>query len=263
MTARAENYKNTAMSQPQPKTKESDLIDTLNGLSLDDGKNPFILNRLAKQAQSLASVNPATSYVCQGIISFFQNKPKDVMRLFGNAIKVSPQNSMPIHNYAVTLKKMGFYKESLQYADTAYSLNHSNQLFHETALIANIFNGKFDTAHELLLDASKLRLNSDQITSANNILKFIYGNYISPADFVKLQDVAYDLLHSKHIFIMKTFLAICEDEDSMFLSYEMLLDKPVSEIVDLSVMLAEALAQESSLNDISGKINISFSPWCE
>ncbi|MBF0634249.1 MAG: hypothetical protein HQK85_06320, partial [Nitrospinae bacterium] len=151
----------------------------------------------------------------------------------------------------------------LQYADKAYKLNKSDLDNLETALFANFLNGEFDATHELILEASKLRFDSKRITSANNALEFVRSNSIFPAEFLKLQDTAYSLLHSSNIFIMKPTLTICEDEDSIFLSYEILLDKPVSEIVDLSVMLAEALAQEPSLNDISGKINISFSPWCD
>ena len=220
-----------------------------------------MLNRLAKEAQSLASVDPATSYVCQGIISFFQNKPEDVRRLFRKAIKISPANSMPVHNYAVTLNKMGYYEEALEHADNAHRLNKADQLFHETALITNIMNGKFNTANELLLEAPKLHLNSDRIASANNILQFIQSNSISPSDFLKLQDTAYDLLHSKHIFIMKTSLGISEDEDSTCLSYQILLDKPVREIIDLDVMHTQALAQEPSLLEISNKVVIYFTSW--
>jgi len=170
---------------------------------------------------------------------------------------------MPVYNYAVMLAGMGFYKEHLQYADTAYKLNQADPLFLVAALRANILNGKFDTAHELLLGASKLRLNSDRITMLNNILQFIQSNSISPSDFVKLQDTAYGLLHSRNIFIMKPSLEILEDEDSMFLSYEILIDKPVMEIIDLSVMHARALAQEPSLLEISDNVIISFSSWCE
>jgi hypothetical protein len=62
---------------------------------------------------------------------------------------------------------------------------------------------------------------------------------------------------------MKPSLEILEDEDSMFLSYQILLDKPVREIVDLCVMHAQALAQEPSLLEISDNVIISFSSWCE
>jgi tetratricopeptide (TPR) repeat protein len=263
LTAQGKAYKKIAMSKAQPKTKAEELLGKILALSLEERKNELTLKRLTKAAQALASVDPADSYVCQGTISFYDNKPDDARQYFAKAIKLSHRDSIPVYNFAIMLADMGFYNEHLQYADTAYKLNKTDPVFLVAALRANIVNGKFDTARELLLSASKLRLNSDRITMLNNILQFIQGNSISPSDFVKLQDTAYDLLHSQKIFIMKPTLEILEDEDSIFLSYEILLDKPVMEIVDLSVMLAEALAREPSLNDISGKINISFSPWCD
>jgi tetratricopeptide (TPR) repeat protein len=251
------------MSKPQPKTKAEELFKQVNGLSLDDRKSGFMLKRLTKEAQSIASVDPVVSSMCLGIISFFENKHDDAMRLFSNALKISPGDSLPVQNYAVILFQMGFYKESLQYANTAYKLNKADTDCLDTAIFANNLNGNFDTVHELLLRASKLRLNSDHITMDNNILQFMRSNSISPSDFVKLQDTAYSLLHSRNIFIMKPSLEILEDEDSMFLSYEILIDKPVMEIVDLSVMHARALAQEPSLLEISDKVIISFTSWCE
>lgn len=251
------------MSKAQPKTKASELIATLNGLSLEERKKPFTLKRLEREAKSIASVDPGASYMCQGIISFFQNKPDDVRRLFNKSIKISSGHSTPIFNYAVTLKKMGFYKEHLQYANTAYNLDQADLVCFAETIFGNILNGNFDTAHELLVKASKLRLNSDQIIIDNNILQFIQSNSISQSDFVKLQDTAYDLLHSKNIFVMKPTLAISEDEDSTCLSYQILLDKPVHEIVDLDVMHAQALAREPSLLEISNKVVIYFTSWCD
>lgn len=251
------------MSKPQPKSKAEELLDKILALSLEERKNAFTLKLLAKEAQSIASVDPVVSYRCMGVISVFENKPDDAKRLFTNAIKISQGNSIPLQNYSVMLGQMGFYRESLQYADKAYKLNKSDLDNLETALFANFLNGEFDATHELILEASKLRFDSKRITSANNALEFVRSNSISPAEFLKLQDTAYSLLHSKNIFIMKPTLTICEDEDSMFLSYQILLDKPVMEIIDLSVMHAEVLANNPSLNDISDKINISFSPWCD
>lgn len=251
------------MSKAQPKTKAEYLFDQIKGLSLDDRKSEFTLKRLAKEAQSLASIDRSASDWCMGVLSAYENKPDDAMRLFTNAIKISQGDSILLQNYSVILSQMGFFKESLQYADKAYRLNKSNLKNLETALFANIVNGEFDATQELLSAASKMRFDSERITSANEILEFVRANSISPSEFLKLQDVAYSSLHSNNIFIMKPSLKICEDEDSMFVSYQILLDKPVMEIVDLSVMLAEALAQTPHLNDISDKINISFSPWCD
>lgn len=263
MTAQGKAYKNIAMSQPQPKSKAEELFNIIETLSLEERKDQLTLKRLAREAKSLASVDAVASYICLGTISFYENKPEEVKNLFTKAIKISPGDSSLFRNYAVTLGEMGFYKEHLQYANTAYKLDQADLNCLDELTFGNTLNGNFDTAFELLLRVSKLRFNSARITSANDILQFILSSSISPSDFVKLQDVAYSLLHSRDIFIMKPSLEILEDEDSMFLSYEILLDKPVSEIVDLSVMLAEALAHEPSLNDISGKINISFSPWCD
>jgi tetratricopeptide (TPR) repeat protein len=251
------------MSKAQPKAKAEELFNTIETLSLEERKDQLTLKRLAREAKSLASVDSVASYICQGMISFYENKPDDVRRLFDKAIKISPVNSIIAQNYAVTLNQMGFHKEHLEYADTAYKLNQDDPSHLETAIFANIVNGKFDTAYELVLRASKLRLNSDSITVRNNILQFIRSNSISPSDFVKLQDTAYNLLHSKKIFVMKPSLGISEDEDSTCLSYQILLDKPVREIVDLDVMHAQALAREPSLLEISNKVVIYFTSWCD
>lgn len=251
------------MSTPQPKTKAEELFNTIETLSLEERKDQLALKRLAREAKSLASADAVASYICLGALSFYENKPEEVKNLFTKAIKISPGDPTLFRNYAVTLGEMGFYKEHLQYANTAYELGQANLDCLNTAIFGNTLNGHFETANELLIKASKLRLNSDRITSANNILAFIRNNSISPSDFVKLQDTAYSLLHSRNIFIMKPSLEILEDEDSMFLSYEILLDKPVNEIVDLSVMLAGKLAHEPSLLEISDNVIISFSAWCE
>ncbi|MBF0635228.1 MAG: hypothetical protein HQK85_11265, partial [Nitrospinae bacterium] len=81
------------MSAPQPKTKAVELLDKIIALPLDDRKNPFTLKLLAKEAQSIASVDPVASYRCMGVISVFENKPDDAKRLFTNAIKISQGNS--------------------------------------------------------------------------------------------------------------------------------------------------------------------------
>lgn len=239
------------------------MFEQVTGLSVDDRKNKFTLKSLERQAKSLSLVDPVVSSMCLGIIFFYENKPDNVRHSFTKAIRRFPDDSILVHNYAVTLRKMGFYRESLEFADTAYRLNQTDPFFLETVYSANILNGKFDTAHELRLIATKLRLNSERITTLNNILQFIRSNSISPSYFLMLQDSAYSLLHSRNIFIMHPSLEICEDEDSMFLTYNILLDKPVSEIVDLSIMHARALAQEPSFLDISNKVIISFTSWCE
>lgn len=251
------------MSKAQPKTKAEGLFNTIETLSLEERKDQLTLKRLAREAKSLALVDAVASYICLGTLSFYENKPEEVKNLFTKAIKIFHGDSTLFRNYAVTLGEMGFYKEHLHYANTAYELDQANLDCLNMAIFGNTLNGHFETANELLIKASKLRFNSDQITAANNILQFMRSNSISPAEFLKLQDTAYSLLHSKNIFIMKPSLEISEDEDSTCLSYQILLDKPVSEIVDLDVMHAHALAQEPSLLKISNKVVIYFTSWCD
>lgn len=236
------------MSLVKAKTKGEELGERIDNLSYKDRRNPFLLNRLKKEAEDSIKVDPINAYSILGAIARFQDKIDDIHKYFKIITTKFPYDFIGYVNYCVSLMNAGYFDEAIKYAHRAYELNPTDPFCIERLIDCYWGAGKYISGMEWVLKAEGMKLEylSEKIQVFKEINSFLNEKHVSEESFVESVNLAYSLLHKNGIYHSRPNISpsfeILEDEDSKWLNYEIHLDKPVDEVVKLIVELAKVRA---------------------
>lgn len=230
---------NVAMAQP--KLKLSELAEQANGLALEPCLNDFELNKLRLEAKKLIQNDPRGAYITLGIIACIEENIDEMRESHENALRIAPNDSVALCNYARSLSFAGYYESAKTIASRLTAGDRIDGL--EFLAFLNMESGDFASSVNLLAERRVSGFaENDYIRSLAGIHKFIEEKNISTGKVKAHVSLAADLLHEYKVFFMSPHIEILEDEESEWLSYELSIRRSVDDVVKLSLELARRAA---------------------
>ncbi|VAX19797.1 hypothetical protein MNBD_NITROSPINAE02-2166 [hydrothermal vent metagenome] len=249
----------------QPKLKLNEIVEKINKLSLADRKNTFLLGQIKRDAQTLRKNDALSASIILGMVASIENNIDEMRSHHENALRINESDFFANINYAASLWKTWFLSEANDYYLKAYETNPSDYRVILNLVNNLLFMGRFKDANSWLIKLEKQFPDGqrDAKKFIEEALDFLNENKISEKDIKSYLDLAVSVLHSQGIFFTGRDVSFSEDEESRSISYEIKLDLPVRQIVDLNWKFAEKLAERDDLLDLVCKVNVSYTPWRE
>jgi tetratricopeptide (TPR) repeat protein len=253
------------MSDKQPQPKAQQLLKQISQLSREDEKNEIKMRRLRNEAESLVKqFGQANDYIALGAIDTILNNPLRVRESFNQGLSKYPNDSQLQSNYAVSLDKLGFVSEAMDYAQRAYTLHQGDLLLLNHLIGHCIQSGHLTAAQHWLEQWQRLQPNKphgylDFVEKARELL---LNFKVSDEAVVELIQIAYAVLHDNGIYyIPKKTLSIEQDECYlMWIIYDFEIPRAIDESVDLGVELADRFAQTELGTTLNDKVLVHYTP---
>jgi len=260
---KTDDIKKTMTQQLKQKTKSSELLDRINSLTTEKNVSLFTLKRFRKEADLLISqVNTPESYVALGAICTLQKDVDAVHSAFRRAIAKFGCDGELSLNYAVSLRKLGFFSDAHEYVIKAYEFREGDLTVINELILCAFELGLIREAKQWLEQWEKERPNETKQHSIAGILNAAYeivsDNNISDESVMHLFTSSVDLLHEYRIFTKVSMSRILHDDDSDWLSYEFSLPLDTDKIVDLNFTLADKLVAANLADTFNNKIVVRF-----
>jgi len=243
----------------QAKPKGVELVERINSFTSDDRKNTFLLESIKKEAKILVQSDPARAYMILGMLSCFENDMSEVHSNHQNALKLSPSDYEANLNYAQSLHVTGYFSKAKEYAEKIINKNPIGAL---NFLIKNsMMSCRFSDVLNWIDEYKKINPQQNhENEKLTKLITFLFKDKnIIDDDVEHLQKLAYSLLHKNEIYFTDKKMGILEDEESRWLSYMILMDEPVSRIVDLNEKLAKRMADENLSSNLTSSVVIMYS----
>lgn len=244
-------------SQPLPKGEE--LIEKINKLTPQDWKNAILIKGLKNEAEALKRVDAFRAYRILGMLACIEGEVPDMHSNHVKAISLEPNNFYANYDYAVSLFNIGQFSEAIGYAEKVKDADPIIIL--EFLIESSGVAGHFKDSMKWISEWKKINPNKKHRVEdlTKQTISLMKENETSSEDVERLQKLAHSLLLENNMHITKKRIEVLEDEESRWLSYMILLDEPVSEIVDLNEELAERMAEENLPSNLTSNVVIMYS----
>lgn len=244
---------------PEPKPKGKELIEKINKLTPQDRKNTILIKRLKNEAEALKRTDAFRAYRILGMLSCIEGEIPSMHSYHTKALSLEPNNYNANYDYAVSLFNIGQFSEAIGYAKKVKDANPISIL--EFLIESSGVAGHFSDSMKWIGEWKKINPNKkhrvEELTK--QIISLMKENKTLSKDVDRLQKLAHSILLENNMHITKKRMEILEDEESKWLSYMILMDEPVSEIVDLNEELAERLAEENLPSNLTSNVVIMYS----
>lgn len=233
---------------PKPKPISIEIIEELNNLSYQERHDPFILNRYKRQAKKLLMKFPNKAYKIFGVIAALE---KNIDKLHYNhelALKYTDTKASDYFNYAISLTRLGFLKESIEKAKKSYEYNDlyadNNCLLIEN----NFLLGDFDSSINYLNYWNKLmpkhkHEDTDLILDAFIILK---NSNLKQNELMKFIGGILNIFQEEGIYIQRYGVDIVEDDkNNKSLKYNYIVDINYEQLLELEEKMYQYLLNDS------------------
>jgi len=251
------------MSNKQPKAQQ--LLGQISQLSREDEKNEILMRRLRNEAESLVKQSgQANDYIALGAIDTVLNNPLRVKETFNQGIEKYPNDSQLQSNYAVSLDKLGFVSEAMDYAQRAYALLQGDLLLLNHLIGHCIHSGHLTAAKHWLAQWQRLQPNEPHgyLGFVEKARELLLQSKVSDEAVAELLQIAYAVLHDNDIYyIPKRELSIEQDECYLtWITYDIEIPRSIEESVDLGVELADRFAQTELGTRLNDKVLVHYTP---
>jgi tetratricopeptide (TPR) repeat protein len=253
------------MSYKQPHPKAHQLLGQLSQLSREDEKNEILMRRLRNEAESLVNqFGQATDYIALGAIDTVLNNPVRVKETFNQGLEKYPNDSQLQSNYAVSLDKLGFVSEAMDYAQRAYE-SHQGDLLLLNHLIGHcIQSGHLTAAKHWLEQWQRLQPNEPHgyLSFVEKARELLLKSKVSDEAVAALLQISYAVLHDNGIYYLpERELSIEQDECYLtWITYDIEIPRSIEESVDLGVELADRFAQTELGTKLNDKVLVHYTP---
>jgi tetratricopeptide (TPR) repeat protein len=197
-------YAVAIMIYKQPKAHQ--LLGQLSQLSREDEKNEILMRRLRNEAESLVNQSgQPTDYIALGAIDTVLNNPVRVKETFNQGLEKYPNDSQLQSNYAVSLDKLGFVSEAMDYAQRAYE-SHQGDLLLLNHLIGHcIQSGHLTAAKHWLEQWQRLQPNEPHgyLGFVEKARELLLKSKVSDEAVAALLQISYAVLHDNGIYYIQ------------------------------------------------------------
>ncbi|MBI5815464.1 MAG: hypothetical protein HZB29_07620 [Nitrospinae bacterium] len=245
-------------------SKAAELLERVSALSLQERRDSALLLRLSQEAEAMRSSDSLNTITSLAWISLYQNRIQEARNYYESALKQFPDEYMIHLNYAASLCAAGFFTDAYLQARLAHNINPKTPACVQLIIHILFASGRPHDALPWNNFLNKMKPHGNtaaNLTGLDSIIKYMNTNNIGDDDFEVLQKKAFSVLHKNGVYFTNNQLNLLEDEDSQWISYEIFVDKPVAQIVNLNIKHAESLAYEAQIPKAASKITFIYTSW--
>jgi tetratricopeptide (TPR) repeat protein len=234
-------------AQALPKTNE--LMDKVNSF-IEEYRLPteFEIRLLKKETDNLKNVDYCDYYQLLGMIASLENKKKDIVSNFENAIKLNPNDFVLQYNYATILRNKGLLKLSIEQAQQSLKKYPQNTEALECLFTSLNSSCRLNEAMELFKKVDdKSIFNFNDMDNFIESFKIFNQAGLSDDEARNIQELSFKLVEEKNIYVFEHVTEILNGS----VSRTIYVDVPIEDIFDLNWELAGKLANlEDSYSDV-------------
>ncbi|MEN8214966.1 MAG: hypothetical protein ABFS56_01015 [Pseudomonadota bacterium] len=257
----------TKMSNSQPLAASSKLLEQVTDIQIKKNKDEFSLYRLRREAESLVKrAGQPSDYVVLGAIQTLLNYPNKVRDTFNQAISLFPTEHQLYVNYSVSLSNLGLMSDAITYAVRAYEMCPGDLFIVNHLIGCYIGNGQLAAAKKWCGKWHQEKPQEPHKFSRviEGAIKILETSHVSEDAVTSLFQMAYSVLHDNNIYyIPDRELYIQQDDESVWIAFRIDVLRPVDEVVDLSVALAERFAETDLGKLLANKLVIGYESGLE
>lgn len=231
---------------PKLKPINSEITEKLNTLSYKERHDTFVLNRLKQQADKIIAKHPSNAYKLLGAVAALSKDIKELRYNHEMALRYSTKLSEDYYNYAVSLSKLGFKKESIVNSTLCYKHNFTDLvnldfLIENYYLIGDINNAmKYLKSWERLKPTEKYK-NAELIA---NISDAIEKSNIKQNVLMDFIEGILEIFQKNRIYIQNYGIEIIEDGNgNRILKYNYTIDMEYEQTLDIEDEIYENLSK--------------------
>jgi tetratricopeptide (TPR) repeat protein len=250
------------MKQSQPLAASSQLLKQVTEIHRKKNQDEVSLYRLRREAESLVKRSGQPSdYVVLGAIQTLLNYPDKVRDSFDLAINLFPTEYPLYVNYSVSLNNSGLIDQAITYAVMAYEMCPGDLFIINHLINCYIGNGQLALAQKWCEKWQQQKPQEPHKISQviERALQILETANVSEKVVISFFKIAYSVLHDNGIYYLPDRnLYLQQDDESEWIAFQIDILRPVDEVVDLSVALAERFAETDIGQLMANKLVIGY-----
>jgi len=245
----------------QPKKKSASLLESIHDATTQDRANDFLLKKWRREAEKLRTVDPAIAYMALGIIEGFEGNLHDCRENFQKALRLVPNDSVTIRNYAAALSGFGLFEE----AETLFrSVMASDPVGITKDIVIMKFNrGDFESSLDLIEREWKKVSPATPHSLAASATE--YAAYLKDGDvdakyLLGMNDAAFEIARTMNVFVSRVTFQIQEDEEDSWLLCELEVNADVGKVMEMELALTEKEVELDISPEQNVKLVVAYKP---
>ena len=130
-------------------TKSEEIFETLSVIANSKELNELDVKKLEREADKLLKVDAVSAYTALGALASLRGDIEEAHSQHKRALKLSSRSAQALHNYAVSLAKLGEFAAAREAVSEACMRAPDDLKMLDAMVTASIFTGHFGEAHEL------------------------------------------------------------------------------------------------------------------
>ena len=232
------------MATGQPALEGAQLVNEVVELVMSNSASSFTVAQYKKRADALLSKDLFNASLALGMLGTLAHDEAEMRKHFERAIQLRPGYNPAIGNYASSLYRMNFFSEASDKALDNYRIAPASPTAVGLAIDTCTAAFRVSTAKELLSQWEKIQPGVENKFSGgiHQALEYI-SSFQIPEKLVEQQiEFALKLLRESHHQATAWHLDFLSDEESTWMTYDLVLHEPVDVVVELNTQLAERMA---------------------
>lgn len=250
-----------------PPAISSPLVEQFTNIIQKKNQNEISLYRLSRETESLVKrTGQPNDYIVLGAIQTLLNYPNKVHETFNQAISLFPTEYQLYVNYSVSLSHLGFMSQAITYAQKAYEMCSGDLFLIDLMIAIYLGHGQLATSQIWCekWQQAKPQEPHKLLQVIESAIKILDTSQVSENAVTSLFQMAYSVLHDNGIYyIPDRKLYIQQDDESVWIAFQIDVLRPVDEVVDLSVTLAERFAETELGKPLKNKLVIGYESGLE
>jgi tetratricopeptide (TPR) repeat protein len=236
------------------------LLDRFEGIEDHLQPSTFALERLRSDIETLLKTDRAAGEMLLGLYHCALQNPVTSRAHHTEAIRLAPEDSTIVMNYAHSLHRMGFYGEAEQQARQVLERRAGDPVVYDFLLMNSLVSLNLRAAREWLKKWKRLKSEAHEEESfVRQAIRLLNARKVSDQECGALSRLAVELLHEEGVYRILNTFTILEDEDSQWIAHSIPLAISARRIVELNATLARRIAAAYLKPAITDAVVVDFS----
>lgn len=246
-----------------PQTKANEIMGQLKQLEQKPEAIDWDFAVVKREIDSLKRIDAVSYYMLCGMLNCIKGNATGCIAEHERSVNLAPTDIVVLVNFAISLRKLGRYSDSLNLIEKASSLEPSNIRLISEALTSTLVSGRFSVMEKLIDRASRATNKaSDEISQVANYRAFrhlIEHFKLSESIFVKLGSIVEELIQKLGKNISGSAVMHHKVADVPYIAIEFSLPLSGPQLAEVNNGFMERFFADDSLEDAWGKVVYNFS----
>jgi hypothetical protein len=236
------------------------LVNEVVELAKANSPSSFAVAQYRKRAEALRRTDLFHASIALGMIGAIIHDMGVMRTNHERALQLQPGNFVATLNFASSLQKMKCFSESREMSLRAYRLEPGNPFAVFNAINICVATLRFSIANDLILQWKKIRPHDpaphEDVT--NNSTNYFREFNIEETEAEKLTEVALEVLRENNVYPTAWDVNLLSDEDSRWLSYDLIVGEPVERVLELNANLIRRLFADPRLREVEDRVLVMY-----